>query len=592
MSGIHRSPHSAFDPARANLLATEPSCFLFRVVDETTDAIVENVLLRCHVTRYSKTPEVRHALRYTASGTHLDLPESDARGNVNFQIAGTSGVWPTPGAWAVGMADGLASLRAIESMFDEILHPTGRTTTERRIEFVDVAAPISSKDPIGDAVFSVVPRQGVQITRDARSVRTYGFVLSFTGYHRERRRDTVGSIASSQFSTRQRARQLLEMMNDFSIEQVFSQYKMATMPYQSTIASIATIRGFVEAWAAGHDSFFVGDILAIEDLLTDLSAMNRSIRLSGGDARQRITGEPYILSLREMEQARHSYRRFLRSLKANPSASKPRSSNRTNIGSRASLTASYSTQLSAVASDPRHARPDDQVAGRPMSRDSGRSGAARVGISAGMSLGDIIPPGHTSAEIVRLNGLKWPFVDSSRPRPASDPRPDNGPWVAYLGESIFIPAVAGDPTGVSGADSPSVRSLHRPGATLEEVAYGVDIMVTKRSIVFDPVSGDLRTVSGAANLVQALSTRLSTNKGFLGYSPTYGTNLMDYAVGGWTSDVTVRLSSIESARSILDDPRVGSISGLSVAVRSGVTTVTVNVVSPTNSPIGRLSVAV
>lgn len=89
--------------------------------------------------------------------------------------------------------------------------------------------------------------------------------------------------------------------------------------------------------------------------------------------------------------------------------------------------------------------------------------------------------------------------------------------------------------------------------------YGTDLAQTSNQDWQTTATADVATVSGPANLVQALQRRTSTRVGALFYAPTYGNGIYDLLSLPINNDW---ISNAETAceACILGDPRVADAS--------------------------------
>lgn len=153
-------------------------------------------------------------------------------------------------------------------------------------------------------------------------------------------------------------------------------------------------------------------------------------------------------------------------------------------------------------------------------------------------------------EIVELNGLVHPFLDTHR---APLDRGGVADGVKVTGEVILLP---------SDATVPGKEATF----TADDVAlYGRDWVIAG-GVVQVLVSGELQTVEGVDNMVQALTQRVATGQGELVLHPEYG---MRYplAVGVEGTTAYITMSGLEMARTVAQDPRVVSVQDLALAFR-------------------------
>jgi len=112
---------------------------------------------------------------------------------------------------------------------------------------------------------------------------------------------------------------------------------------------------------------------------------------------------------------------------------------------------------------------------------------------------------------------------------------------------------------------PSDATVPDPAASFTDLdveLYGRDIALPDGQLALGP-DGDLVTVEGRANIVQALGQRIRTTRGELVLHPEYGMETL-LAVGVEGTHERVKLSGLELARTVLQDPRVVGIGSLNV----------------------------
>jgi phage baseplate assembly protein W len=136
-------------------------------------------------------------------------------------------------------------------------------------------------------------------------------------------------------------------------------------------------------------------------------------------------------------------------------------------------------------------------------------------------------------EIARLNDLRLPFIVASY-RPA-----DRLPHTLIWGDTFLIPWPA--------------------NATLPPTAFsthGLDVALTQGQL--QTTAGDLATVGGVDNVVQALRHRIKTLLGELIYHPRYGCNVT-LAIGLPTAPFSNLMASAWVNEALKAEPRVAQI---------------------------------
>ena len=374
----------AWNQKHPNFLGTvEARQFMFLLVEKDTGKVHDHIVLPVHVGKYSKSPVVRHKLTYTASGAHLDMPVGDSRGFVNFNISGVSGLRPE--GREEGAHDGASALRAVESFFDIFLD---QNTSLLALEFMDLGCPASDVDPVGDSAFRIVPKGGVQITRDSRRVGLYGFSISFTGYERVDRkwgRDVVE--LDKRESLLRTIREFTSFTSEFDFDSMMVRWKMFISPAIQISAGLADVSAFLDRWSRGIDEFigYNADLIAstVDDLskivslplstMTDRKAWMRRMSRRGID--------------KQIKWMEISLKRVLNTFKADPGISH-QTPDKYVIGPRVKSAdggpdavmsasgelssppsfarggaprSSERTQMSSVSTDPSHKRPGDRA---------------------------------------------------------------------------------------------------------------------------------------------------------------------------------------------------------------------------------------
>ncbi|MCE2580794.1 hypothetical protein LDL36_20545 [Komagataeibacter sp. FNDCR1] len=143
--------------------------------------------------------------------------------------------------------------------------------------------------------------------------------------------------------------------------------------------------------------------------------------------------------------------------------------------------------------------------------------------------------------LIWLNGLRAPYI-------TDNPAHRSNTVLLAGQDEIVVPATGTTPTGV--ADSSDL--------------FGTDIALTG-GVVTAAANGDLATVSGVPNLVQAVDNRMASLPGDLVYEPSYGNGV--YALLGRSTDpINADLAGVFVGRCISADPRIDSIVSITVGV--------------------------
>lgn len=152
-------------------------------------------------------------------------------------------------------------------------------------------------------------------------------------------------------------------------------------------------------------------------------------------------------------------------------------------------------------------------------------------------------------ELISYNNLVPPFI-------TDDPGLAD-PGVLLTGRQLLVPA-----------PSPVATATIDPDKVFE-----IDVKLTANGSI-ETAGGDLSTVSGVPNLVQALRNRISTETGELIYHPDYGTKIR--RVMGVVNGPTAALLAAQYGREgVLGDPRIQKINKADAEVSADVVRVTI-----------------
>lgn len=135
-------------------------------------------------------------------------------------------------------------------------------------------------------------------------------------------------------------------------------------------------------------------------------------------------------------------------------------------------------------------------------------------------------------ELVSFNGLHFPFL--------TDDPAQEGPGVLLTGRLIRVPAAAQASQTVQDA----------------EALYERDLQLVGGDVPVD--GGDFATVGGLANLRQALSNRLQTERGELVFHPSYG-SLLRRLIGVVNGPTAAILAASYAKSCVQADPRVSRV---------------------------------
>lgn len=577
---------------------------IFRVVKKEGARVLREHLLVLRPTQYTRTPEARLTVHATAGGYHADIPASDARGIVHYQIAGTTGVWPTR-PWPTGpdgkqdpaeAPDGMAAIHDLRDLFESFLKATvlGRPRSEVRLELINPDEPIHRDDPVGDAAYVVVPEQSaVQTLRSAQRPSTWAYTIRLAAIARvEDFKRSQKDVEAKKRNELQRLLDLVAQLNSFSFDQMFFRYRRLIGPALQVKAALSDLRRFLVGWQRGIDTFVAYHVALVESLISDLAGIGQAVagilQQDEGVSVEPAPGRPGPggVDVDHLATMRRSLTRLHNSLLASPGVFAPALAGES--GSLGPRTGRVALLLpSEVANGPARQRPVDRQDGRRHEASASRelaSGLVIVGV--GDTLDDLIPAGFTDLDVLRLNpDLDYPFVDGSRPRRGNEPGPGDGvPWVARAGDRIRVPEVEGDLGVVAGTQAASAEDEH---------LFGRDLFVNPatRALELDPTTGDLRIVAGIDNLLQGLRHLLRLPLGALTYAPDVGSYLAAETQGAWGGDLHARLAAIAARRTLTQDPRIRAVRRVQVRTYDGVTDLSFEADATSGRPLGRLAVA-
>jgi phage baseplate assembly protein W len=140
--------------------------------------------------------------------------------------------------------------------------------------------------------------------------------------------------------------------------------------------------------------------------------------------------------------------------------------------------------------------------------------------------------------------------------------------VIQPGQTILIP---------SNIQSSSFIKLNGSASSDPNIYLGQDLLLDISGNLSGDSTGDLSGVSGVANLTQALKNRLSTELGELVYYPQYGNVALDY-IGSVSSSALAILCNSKVSSTLMQDPRVNSISNITTTVTGDILTINVSLV--------------
>jgi hypothetical protein len=182
-------------------------------------------------------------------------------------------------------------------------------------------------------------------------------------------------------------------------------------------------------------------------------------------------------------------------------------------------------------------------------------------------------------DIALVNGLQPPYISQS-----------GAPGTVKVGDTISIPQVAANGTNaiVSGQGSEPGENLLGTDVALRDSAYSapgrpsVDIAIDRGTF------SDVRTVSGFANLAQALQLRIWTERGSMPLSPGYG---IPRVIGVKQTGAFLALLRIAYEQTVRQDSRVQNIGAVRFEVVDDLIEVDLDVISRGSTSSRTLSTA-
>lgn len=579
----------AFDPKHPNGLGYELR-MIFRIVPRGGGPVLATHGVLAHVEQYSVQPQVRMAMHATAGGFEVDMPEHDARGLVNITMSGNSGVWPN--GRGRGAMDGMAWLRGLQQFFDEWAAPTvcGLPRDQVEMELVLTDAPVSATDPAGDSLFVVVPNQSMPgYNRSARRTAVYGFDLRLLAYKRRHgaAREKLAKKRKN-LSFFQKLLALIRKLNQYSFDQMFSRYQQLIAPALQGIAAANDLKLFLTGYIEGASTFIGYNMNLLASTIEIFSSAEQSITDALGLNEGDRFGTDGTL-LRGFANMRRELTRSWNALgvhegiRSHAGASAP-----DEIGPGSGKQVGAQAPLGAANDGGRLGLWDLDEGASPF-HNTEQTGALTATVTAGDTLERLRPAGFTDIDVIRLNRLRWPFIDGSRPRPDDDPMPPPGAQrVLYQGETVLLPSRTAP---VSTAVRADVAAVSREDD--DERLFGVDLYVNPetRALEWDPQTGDLRLVGGLDNLLQALRHMLIVPVGSLAYAPDLGSYLLAESQGVWATDLQTRLNAIAVRQTLAQDPRVASVDRVTVTTGDGATRVEFDLTAIDGVGRGRLALA-
>jgi phage baseplate assembly protein W len=145
-------------------------------------------------------------------------------------------------------------------------------------------------------------------------------------------------------------------------------------------------------------------------------------------------------------------------------------------------------------------------------------------------------------DVINLNGLAPPWI-------VDDPAlAVPGKVLLSAQDTLLVPSPAPTPSGVAETPEP----------------FGKDLLLQNGQITESP-SGDIQTVSGSANLVQAVHMRIGTRLAELVWHPTYGCRVWEL-LGRSNTPLNQQLAAAWVASSVRSDPRIAKVSNITASI--------------------------
>lgn len=165
-------------------------------------------------------------------------------------------------------------------------------------------------------------------------------------------------------------------------------------------------------------------------------------------------------------------------------------------------------------------------------------------------------------KIAILNRLSYPFiVDGIRPEGNIDP-------VKYIGEKIIIPISSDDDQADLNANGYNLypfevrqeydKVLGTDFDLFSTEGKNIDLTGTQQGELSVNHTGDIKVVSGIANLKQAIIIKFCTPYGSLTHHPDYGTHIGEY-IGKPDTVETLQNMQDECTRTVLTDGRIQQV---------------------------------
>jgi len=195
--------------------------------------------------------------------------------------------------------------------------------------------------------------------------------------------------------------------------------------------------------------------------------------------------------------------------------------------------------------------------GNQVSTAAVQAGIVHFGETIADIAGRLIGDRSQWKQIVVLNNLRAPYVG-----------PIRGEGILAYGDSIMIPAQPSRGLPSATTTNSSTQDISNNDLAFQtpvERAYGRDIRIARTNEQFglsDIVVGqfgDISTIQGIPNVVQGTYIKFVTEPGQLPAHPLYGAKM---TLGSKATESAVSQVRINAYRTVLTDPRIGSIKSL------------------------------
>lgn len=598
MPGFHVSSdgrfHTAADPARPNNSGLAGRMSIRFWVE---DAMNPGKCLKAHrmlvmPQDYNRSAEVRTRLAYTAGGSFVDRPLRDGTGFYRFTISGTTPFHGAPVNAGLPLGkltnqiDGAAFLRDLDDTIQMVV--SGRLAYDGSqrdprtlvLLYMNEHEPTSAQDPTVP-IYRVMPDALVSWSQNVRAPFQWQYRLSFTGEQVDLRRpvsylpageaslDTsnpdgpVTAVAPADVTPAPEAirDRIMLALSDLPDTAISAIPAGAREVYSAARWGLEAVAEGVGRFIDGTDSLINLTASQINGVVDDLREIQDHLY---GMAEIPM---PLVNACRNAARFCHQLACRDSDMGGSPSAS------------NGSIKAAMKDSVG-----PRNLTDYDL----PEASDPAPFGYGNTTIRDGDSLSDLAARlGSTPAKLIALNGLTWPFVDSSQTRPTTDPVPASGRRCLYLGDTMLVPhtsPTSRESDAVVGAGVPyNGQQVNATDNAIKE--FGVDLLLDANgNLVLDPVDNDLALVSGLDNLEQAVRIGLEETVGSLAHSPHRGSYLLG-EIGAWATNTSLRTLATSIRRSLLLDPRIAAIKDFNMQVAAGQATLGFTAVARTGTEL-------